>query len=374
MASPQGVLGTRLFISDAAIASTIDTEREFSAQSWTEVGLITQFGEYGRVYDLVTFQQVYDGRTFKLKGGHNDGQMTLTVGQDLSDDGQELLYNAANAATQDNWGFRIEFNDAPSSVGGPSTVFFRALPMSFRSTLGAVNAVFSATSMLEINSPIVTVDPAELYDTFDTGASLTHYELFSGSDDLAVDPVISSNTLVMVTGDAGTGFAADGTQAIGDTGYTLAAGAKVLEARLKLSAITTVSMFFGWTDQKAALEIPIESAASADTITTNATDAIGFMFDTSMATDNIWLTGVNNNSDETAQNSAIAPVANTYITLRIETNTSGDATFYINGVIAGSQMTTAAATGVTLYPTLAASARTTSSRTMTVDYLYLRQD
>ena len=374
MASPQGVLGTRLFITDAAIASTIDTEREFSAESWTEVGLITQFGEYGRVYDLVTFQQVYDGRTYKLKGAYNDGQMTLTVGQDLSDAGQDLLYDAANATSQNNWGFRIEFNDAPSSVGGPSTVFFRALPISFRSTLGAVNAVFSATSMLEINSPIVTVDPAELYDTFDTGASLTHYELFNGSDTEAADPVISSNTLVMVTGNAGTGFAADGTQAIGDTGYTLAAGAKVLEARLKLSAITTVSMFFGWTDQKAALEIPIESAASADTITTNATDAIGFMFDTSMSTDNIWLTGVNNNSDETAQNSAIAPVANTYITLRIETNTSGDATFYINGVIAGSQMTTAAATGVTLYPTLAASARTTSSRTMTVDYLYLRQD
>lgn len=374
MASPQGVLGTRLFISDAAIASTIDTEREFSAESWTEVGLITQFGEYGRVYDLVTFQQVYDGRTFKLKGPYNDGQLTLTVGQDLSDAGQELLYDAANASTQDNWGFRIEFNDPPSSVGGPSTVFFRALPMSFRSTLGAVNAVFSATSMLEINSTIITVDPAELYDTFDTGGSLTHYELFSGSDDLAVDPVISSNTLVMVTGDAGTGFAADGTQAIGDTGYTMAAGAKVLEARLKLSAITTVSVFFGWTDQKAALEIPIESAASADTITTNATDAIGFMFDTSMSTDNIWLTGVNNSVDETAQNSAIAPVADTYITLRIETDTSGNATFYIDGTIAGSQMTTAAATGVTLYPTLAASARTTSSRTMTVDYLYLRQD
>lgn len=374
MASPQGVLGTRLFISDAAIASTIDTEREFSAQSWTEVGLITQFGEYGRVYDLVTFQQVYDGRTFKLKGGYNDGQMTLTVGQDLSDDGQELLYNAANAATQDNWGFRIEFNDAPSSVGGPSTVFFRALPMSFRSTLGAVNAVFSATSMLEINSPIVTVDSAELYDTFDTGASLTHYELFSGSDDLAVDPVISANTLVMVTGDAGTGFAADGTQAIGDTGYTLAAGAIVLEARVKLSAITNAAFYFGLTDQKAALEIPIESAASADTITTNATDAIGFMFDTSMSTDNIWLVGVNNNVDETAQNSATAPVAGAYITLRIETDTSGNATFYINGVAVGSQMTTAAATGVTLYPTLAAMARSTASRTFTADYLYLRQD
>lgn len=374
MASPQGVLGTRLFISDAAIASTIDTEREFSAQSWTEVGLITQFGEYGRVFDPVTFQAIYDGRTYKLKGGYNDGQMSITVGQDLSDTGQDLLFDAAQATTQDNWGFRIEFNDPPSSVGGPTTVFFRGLPMSFRTTLGAVNSVLSATAMMEINSPIITVDPAELYDTFDTGGSLTHYELFNGSDTEAADPVISANTLVMVTGDAGTGFAADGTQAIGDTGYTLAAGAMVLEARLQISAITNAAFYFGLTDQKAALEIPIESAATADTITTNATDAIGFMFDTSMTTDNIWLVGVNNNVDETAQNSATAPVAATNITLRIETDTSGNATFYINGVIAGSQMTTAAATGVTLYPTLAAMARSTASRTMTVDYLYLRQD
>lgn len=374
MASPSGVLGTRLYISDAAIASTIDTEAEFWAQSWTEVGLITQFGEYGRVFDLVTFQAIYDGRTYKLKGGYNDGQMSITVGQDLSDAGQDLLYDASNATTQDNWGFRIEFNDAPSSVGGPSTVFFRGLPMSFRTTLGAANAVMQANSTIEVNSPIITLDAAELYDTFDTGGVLTQYELFAGSDAQAVAPAIAANTLSMVTGDAGTGFAADGSQAIGDTGYTLAAGAKTLEARLKISAITNAAFYFGWTDQKAALEIPIESAASADTITTNATDGIGFFFDTSMATDNIWLAGVNNGTDETHQNSAIAPVADTYITLRIVTNTSGDATFYINGAAVGSAMTTAAATGVTLYPTLAAMARSTASRTMTVDYLYLRQD
>ena len=154
----------------------------------------------------------------------------------------------------------------------------------------------------------------------------------------------------------------------------MSSGTTIVEARLKLSVITNVGMFFGLTDQKAALEIPIESAASADTITTNAADAVGFMFDTSMSTDNIWFVGVNNNVDETAQNSATAPVADTYVTLRMSINSSGDATFYINGTAIGSVMTTAAQTGVTLYPTLAVSARSTASRTMTVDYLYLRQD
>lgn len=374
MASPSGVLGTRLFITNSAIASTIDSEAEFMSQTWTEISLASQLGEFGRLYDLATFQQVYDGRTYKLKGGYNEGQFPIQMAQDLSDSGQALLKTASDAATQDNYGFRLEFNDAPSTTGGPSMAFFRGIPMSYRTSLGAANAVMMAMSTVEINGTIIRVDPAELFDTFDAGGSLTHYELFNGSDAQAVDPVISSNTLSLVSGDAGTGFAADGSQAIGDTGYTLSSGTTIVEARLKLSAITNVGMFFGLTDQKAALEIPIESAASADTITTNATDAVGFMFDTSMSTDNIWFVGVNNNVDETAQNSATAPVADTYVTLRMSINSSGDATFYINGTAIGSVMTTAAQTGVTLYPTLAVSARSTASRTMTVDYLYLRQD
>lgn len=373
MANVSGVLGTRLFISTAAIANTIDTEREFMAQSWTEISSIGQLGEFGRVFDMVPFQEVYDGRTTKLRGGFNDGQFSVQMAQDLSDAGQLALYTAANLATQDNYGFRLEFNDAVAPAG-PSMTFFRGLPMSYRTTMGGANGVLMANSMVEVNGTIIRIGTAELFDTFDTGGSLTHYELFNGSDAQAADPVISSNTLVMVTGDAGTGFAADGTQAIGDTGYTLNTGTTIVEARVKLSAITNVQMFFGLTDQKVALEVPIESAASADTITTNATDAVGFMFDTSMATDNIWLVGVNNNTDETPQNSAIAFVADTYATLRMEINSSGDATFYINGTAVGSAMTTAAAVGVTLYPTLAASARSTASRTMTVDYLYLRQD
>lgn len=367
-----GTLGSKLFISDAAIASTIDSEPEFTAQSWTEVGLIESFGEFGRVFDLVTFQQILDGRTYKLKGGYNEGAVTFTIGQDLSDAGQALLKAAANSTLQDNYGFRIELNDPPSTVGGPTTFFFRGLAMSFRTQMGAANTVVKCSPTIEVNSPIITLDPAELYDRFITGGSLTHYELFNGSDAQAVDPVIAANALSLVTGDAGTGFAADGSQAIGDTGYALGSGALVFEARVKTSAITDVAIFVGFTDQKAALEIPIESAASTDDLTSNATNGCGFMFDTAMATDNIWLVGVDGDSDATAQNSALAFVADTYRTLRIELTTAGAATFYIDGVAIGTQMSDATA-ATTLYPTIAAAARSTTSRTITADYLYVRQ-
>lgn len=374
MAQPSGTLGSQLYISDDPVTDAVDDEAAYAALDWTEVGLIENFAEFGRQFDLATFQAVADGRTYKLKAGFNDGSFQLGLGQDLSDDGQALLRDAANASTQDNWGIRIDLNDAPSAGGAPTRFYFRALPMSFRSVMGAANSVIKATAQIEVNSDILHVGPAGLFNQFVNGGSLVAFHLFNGSDAEAVDPVISGNALSLVTGNAGTGFAADGSQAIGDTGYTLSAGPVTVEARVKLSAITNVAFFFGLTDQKAALEIPIESAASADTITTNATDAVGFMFDTAMASDDIWLVGVNNDVDETAQDSLMAFVADTYATLRIEIATNGNANFFMDGDPIGSTMTTACRTSVPLYPTIAAAARDTTSRTVTVDSLYVRQD
>ncbi len=374
MASPSGTLGSKLFMTVAAIAATIDSEVEFCAQTWVELGLISSFGDFGRVFETVAFQAVADGRTHKIKGGFNDGTMQLTLGQDLSDAGQLLFATAAATPDQSNYGFRVEFNDPPSSVGGPTTHFFRGLPMSFRTTMGQANSVVMANAGIEVNSAIVTVPTARLYDRFVTGGSLAAYALFHGSDAQAVSPVIAANALSVVTGDTGTGFAADGSQLIGTSWTALNGGVTVFEARVKLSAITNVAFFVGFTDQAAALEMPIQSAGSANTITTNATDGVGFMFDTSMSTDNIWLVGVNNDVDETAQDSGVAPVADTWQTLRLESTNTGNVTFYIDGVQVGSTMTTAARTGFALYPTIAAMARSTASRTLTADHLYVRQN
>ncbi len=378
MADIKGVVGARCYITDAAIASTIDTEEDFTAQSWTEISLIDNFGDFGRVFQTVNFEGISDGRTRKLKGFYNDGAMSLTMGLDLSDAGQVLLKTAAEGVNQDNYGFRIEFNDAPSSYGGGTTFFFRGLCMEYRATMGGGNSVIHANSNVEVNSSILRMPPAELYDTFPTGDTLSAWHLFNGSDAQAADPVVSAGTMVLVSGDVagsppGT-FDENGSQAIYDTGFTLSDGPVVIEARIKISAITNTNLFFGLTDQKAALEVPIESASSGNTITTNATDAVGFMFDTEMTADTYWLVGVNNSVDETAQNTALAPVANTYKTLRIEVAANGDAAFFMDGVAVGTTMTTAAATGVALYPTVAVSARSTASRTGTVDFIYARQD
>lgn len=178
-------------------------------------------------------------------------------------------------------------------------------------------------------------------------------------------------------GDTTASMAVSGVQLDSGLHWKASKGNLVFEAVVKLGIITDFAAFIGLTDQVAALEMPIHSAASADTITTNASDAVGFFFDTSMATDNWWLAGVANNTDATHQDMGAAPVADTYATFRIELSTAGVATFYYNGTQVGTAMTGAVTASVALTPVVAAFNRTTSNGATTivsVDYIHVSAD
>lgn len=183
--------------------------------------------------------------------------------------------------------------------------------------------------------------------------------------------------LRLTTGDAGTGYAADAAQLTQVKKLWRAVNGNLcFEARVKLSAITTCYAFLGFTDTVAAsLEQPILSASSANTLTTNATDAVGFMFDTNMASDNWWAVGVANNVDATAQDLGVAPVADTYETFRIELDTDGTAYFYRNGVVIGTAMTGAVTASVALTPIITVSKLSVAaSMNLDTDYLQISCD
>jgi len=197
-----------------------------------------------------------------------------------------------------------------------------------------------------------------------------------GSDGACVDWTVTpaiSGSVVGTIGSTTASMAVSGVQLDRGLCWRASQGDLVFEARVKLSAITNIACFIGFTDQTAALEMPIQSAASADTFTTNATDAVGFMFDTSMTTDTWWLAGVANDVDATQQNSAAVPVAATYQTFRIELTTAGVATFYIDGTQVGTAagLSGAVTASVLLTPVIAGFNRTTTGTpTITADYVY----
>jgi len=192
-----------------------------------------------------------------------------------------------------------------------------------------------------------------------------------GSDGSAANFAVSAavNGMLRATCGAGAGvsMAANGVQLHQSLQWKANMGNLEIEARIKLSAITNIAVFVGFTDTL-SLEMPIHSAASANTITTNATDAVGFFFDTSMTADTFWLAGVKADTDGTHVNSTIAPVADTWIRLKIEVDSSGNATGFINGVRVG-QVANACTATVAMTPVIAAFTRSAATATVDVDYI-----
>lgn len=201
-----------------------------------------------------------------------------------------------------------------------------------------------------------------------------------GSDGACVDWTVTPavpGTIAGVVGNTTATMAVSGVQLDSALSWKANQGGLVFEARVKLSKILNMACFIGLTDQTAALEMPIHSAASANTITTNATDAVGFFFDTSMTDDVWWAAGVANDVDATHQNlgATILPVADTYETFRIELTSAGIATFFRNNVSVGTAMSGAVTATIALTPVIAGFNRTTSGNgTITADYVYVAGD
>ena len=206
------------------------------------------------------------------------------------------------------------------------------------------------------------------------------WSTFKGSNGAAVVATVT-NTLQggaarMTAGsDAAGTLATNGTQLNGTTQWIAGNGGLSMDICIKLqSSIADVALFFGFTDQSSALEMPLYSAASADTITSDASNAVGVMFDTAMATDNWWLVGVKADTDATHQNSAVAPVVNTYEHWTINVSSAGHATFYRNGVQVGTALQNAISAASGLAPVVVAFSRAAATKVIDVDYVSIKMN
>lgn len=158
MAGIFATAGAKLFIGGAlAPKSAPFVVGDFSGQSWIEVGWAENLGTFGDESSEITFDAIGEGRTQKLKGTRNAGNMSLVCGVDYEDEGQIALRNAEGLPN--DFAFKVEFNDAP--VGGtPSERYFIAKVMSASEQLDTANNVVRLNATLGINSNIVRVNAA----------------------------------------------------------------------------------------------------------------------------------------------------------------------------------------------------------------------
>lgn len=143
--------GTTLGVSAASPATFNETGYE--ALTFTAVGEITDLGEFGREYALVTHNPLGSRGTVKFKGSFNEGQISLQLGLNTEDAGQILLKAAANS--DNNYSFAVE-----TQAG--DFYYFQAQVMSFKVGVGSVDSITTATVMLEITTTSAGVGVVEV--------------------------------------------------------------------------------------------------------------------------------------------------------------------------------------------------------------------
>ncbi|WP_223448491.1 phage tail protein [Pseudomonas sp. BF-R-19] len=139
-----------------------DTEADFKADTYVEVGEIEDLGEFGDTFSSVTFSSLSDGRVRKFKGLADAGDLTLTVGLDNGDAGQAALKVAHKDRTTGDYNIKITLNDGDpgaTPVITPTTFYMRGKVMNNTVAAGTADNVVRRNVTVGINSEILEIPP-----------------------------------------------------------------------------------------------------------------------------------------------------------------------------------------------------------------------
>jgi hypothetical protein len=133
--------GTTLRIS-ASQPGTYDSTG-YNALVTTLVGEVTDLGEFGREYALVTHNPVGNRSTQKFKGSFNEGTMNVSLALDTDDLGQVIMKAASLSDADYYFEVRTQTGDK---------YYFPAKVMSWKVGVGSVDQITTATATLEIST------------------------------------------------------------------------------------------------------------------------------------------------------------------------------------------------------------------------------
>lgn len=114
--------GSKLFIGSALAAQISGNlvEADFADESWVEIQPLETLGTIGDTSGEVTFGEIGNGRTRKLKGLRDAGNMDVVAAIDYSDPGQIAVLAAEK--TPHNYAFRLLLGDAPAEKSNAVTL------------------------------------------------------------------------------------------------------------------------------------------------------------------------------------------------------------------------------------------------------------
>lgn len=133
--------GSIIAISAAAPATFDGTG--YAALTFTNIGEVTDLGEFGREYAGVTHNPLGNRGTVKKKGSFNEGAIELQLGLDTKDAGQILCKTASKS--DNDYSFKITTQNG-------DVYYLRAQVMKFKVNVGSVDKITEASITLEITT------------------------------------------------------------------------------------------------------------------------------------------------------------------------------------------------------------------------------
>lgn len=133
--------GSTIAISAAAPATFNDTG--YAALTFTPIGEVTDLGEFGREYALVTHNPLGNRGTVKRKGSFNEGTIDLKLALDTDDAGQILAKTAANSDNDHSFKVTLQNGDI---------FYFQGQVMSFKTQVGSVDQITGASIKIELTT------------------------------------------------------------------------------------------------------------------------------------------------------------------------------------------------------------------------------
>lgn len=139
-------------ISISAVLPTAYTAAGFAAAPvvFTEIGEVSDLGEFGREYNVVKFNPLKDRRTVKRKGSFDDGTVQVQLARAATDAGQVILRTARNSDA--SYAIKIVLQDG-------TVFYFTAQVSSGTTNVGNADQITSSTFKLEIDNDIIEVPP-----------------------------------------------------------------------------------------------------------------------------------------------------------------------------------------------------------------------
>lgn len=145
----QTAAGASLAIASTEGAPATFDSAGYAAKTYVDVGEITNIGEFGKEFALVTHQPLSTRGVKKGKGSYNNGTLNPALALDTADAGQILMEEALESDI--SYAFQITLQNG-------AIYYLMGKVMSFKPNVGGVDDVVTASPTIEVDSdPIIRV-------------------------------------------------------------------------------------------------------------------------------------------------------------------------------------------------------------------------